>query len=160
MPELHFETEIAAAPDDVFATIADLRAYDRWLPRLGDYQGTIDISEGDVGLGTTYVEHSPTGTRHGEITEFERPTRITFHQPMTLKPRVAGVIDITLVYTLTPRGDGTHVDRDLTLTFPVSMKLVQPLVLPRFRKENERTLAALKDFCESGGGGSRVGDPG
>src|SRR3712207_5423728 len=102
MPELHFETEIAAAADDVFATIVDLRGYGRWLPQSADYKGTVEISDGEVGEGTTYVERSPTGIRHGRITEFERPTRVAFHQPMTLRPKIAGVIEITLTYTLSP----------------------------------------------------------
>jgi hypothetical protein len=38
-----------------------------------------------VTLGTTYCEPGPFGARNGTVTEFERPTKITFRQPMTMK---------------------------------------------------------------------------
>src|SRR4051812_40679722 len=151
MPELSFETEIQASADEVFALIADLRGYDRWLPRSGEFQGTTAISDGPIGAGTPYVEVASSGVRHGTVTEFEPPARIAFHQPMTLKPRLAGVVDIVAAYALTPRGDSAvHVRRDLTLDLPPALKAAQPLVLRRFRRENERTLAALKVAAERG----------
>jgi uncharacterized protein YndB with AHSA1/START domain len=152
MPELRFETEIAASAETVFDLIADLRGYDRWLPRSKDFPGTTEISDGRVGVGTTYVEDASTGVRRGRITEFARPRRIVFDQPMSLKPRFMGVIRIVASYDLEPRGDSVHVRRVVVLDFPPAMKPVQRVVVPRFRRENERTLAALKQFSESGGG--------
>jgi uncharacterized protein YndB with AHSA1/START domain len=148
MPELRFEIEIAAPAETVFDLIADLRGYDRWLPRSKDFPGTTEISDGPVGVGTTYVEDASTGVRRGRITEFERPRRIVFDQPMSLKPRFMGVIRIVASYDLDPRGDSVHLRRVVTLDFPLAIKPAQPLVVPRFRRENERTLAALTEFAE------------
>jgi len=39
------------------------------------------------------------------VTEFERPVKITFHQPMTIRLH-AGTVDVTLRYTLTPARTG------------------------------------------------------
>jgi uncharacterized protein YndB with AHSA1/START domain len=148
MAELHLETEIAASAERVFDAIADLRGYDRWLSHEGSFGGTTEITPEPVALGTTYVEHESRGIRRGTVTEFERPRRITFAQPMTLKPKLAGVIDITVRFTLTPRDGSVHVDRDVTLTMPWSLKLVQPIVVRQFRSEGDRALNALKAFVE------------
>ena len=52
-------------------------------------------------LGTTYREPGPLGVRHGTVTEFERPTKITFHQPMAMALH-SGTVDVTVRYTLAP----------------------------------------------------------
>ncbi len=148
MPELHLETDIASSAESVFDTIADLRTYSRWLTQEGSYGGTTDITPGPIALGSTYVEHESRGVRRGTVTEFDRPTRLTFHQPMTLRPRLAGVIDITVRYAITPRDGVVHVDRDVTLVMPWSLKLVQPIVVRQFRSESQRAMNALKAFLE------------
>lgn len=101
MVTLKFEADIAASAERVFALLADLRGYDRWLPGSRAFHGTVAISGGPIAVGTTYVEPGPLGTRHGLVTEMDRPTRLTFEQPMTLKPRFTGVIGIKLVHRLT-----------------------------------------------------------
>jgi uncharacterized protein YndB with AHSA1/START domain len=148
MVEIHLQTEIAASPERVFDATADLRSYGQWLTREGPYGGTTEITPGPVALGTTYVEPERRGVRRGTVTEFERPVRVTFDQPMTLKPKLAGVIDITVRYTFTPSDAGVHVDRDMTLRLPWSLKLVQPMVVRQFRTESQRAMDALKAFVE------------
>lgn len=85
--------------------------------------------------------------RNGTVTEFERPTKVTFHQPTTIKLH-AGTIDVTVRYTLTPTGDSAHVTRVVTLGIPWSLKLVQPVLISAFRKESGRTLLALKAYAD------------
>jgi uncharacterized protein YndB with AHSA1/START domain len=148
MAELHLEIDIAASAEKVFDTIADVRGYSRWLTQEGPYGGTTEVTPGPIALGTTYVESERRGVRRGTVTEFERPTRVTFDQPMTLRPKLAGVIDITVRYTLAPSDAGVHVDRDVTLQVPWSLKLAQPIVVRQFRSESQRTLDALKAFVE------------
>ena len=99
-------------------------------------------------LGTTYREPGPLGVRNGTVSELERPTRITFHQPMTLKLGL-GTIDVVLRLTLTPRGESTHVRRVVTFDIPRSLRLVQPLIVLGFRRENARTLRALKAHADT-----------
>lgn len=65
--------------------IIDFRGQDRWLTESSSFHDTSEISSNPVTLGTTYREPGPFGVRNGMVTEFERPTKITFHQPMTMK---------------------------------------------------------------------------
>jgi carbon monoxide dehydrogenase subunit G len=101
------------------------------------------ISPGPVALGTKYRESEPFGVRNGTVTEFERPAKVTFHQPMTIRLH-AGTIDVTVRYTLTPSAGSTHVSRVVTLGVPWLLKLFQPMLVSAFRKESNRTLLALK----------------
>jgi hypothetical protein len=102
-----------------------------------------------VTLGTTYREPGPLGVRNGEVTELEWPAKVTFRQPMTLRLR-AGILDVTLRYTLTPpSGPGpTHVTRVVTLGIPGSLGLLRPVIVRSFRTESTRTLMALKAYVD------------
>jgi hypothetical protein len=104
-------------------------------------------SSNPVALGTTHREPGPLGICDGTVTGFERPTKITFHPPMTVKLR-AGVVDVTVRYTLTSQGETTHVRRVVTLGIPWSLRLVQPLVVRAFRVESGRTLLALEAYAD------------
>jgi uncharacterized protein YndB with AHSA1/START domain len=148
MIEMRFEADANCAVDQVFAAIVDLRGYDRWLTRSSAYKGTTEVSAEPIGVGTTYEESSPTGVRRGTVTEFEPPTRVTFHQPMTMRPRFFGVVDIHVTYQLTPGTDSTHIERIVRLSLSRPLHVIRPLVLPQFRAESERTMSALKAFVE------------
>ena len=149
MIEIHLSVDIHSTAEAIFGVIVDLRGYGRWLTPSTAYAGTTEISADPIAAGTTYVEAEPKGVRHGTVTEFQPPTRVTFHQPMTLKPRPMGIIDIDVRYTLTPMADSVRVGRDVTLALPWLLKPVQPLVVNQFRRESERTLLALKAFVET-----------
>ncbi len=147
MIDLTSEADIHCSAERLFDLILDFRGHDRWLANSSAYRGTTDVSANPVVLGTTYREPAPAGVRNGTVTELERPTKITCHQPMTMRLH-AGVIDVTMSYMLAPRGDSTHVRRVVTLGFPWSLKLVQPLIVRAFRAESARTLLALKAHAE------------
>ena len=144
------EAEIDAPAEKIFAAIVDLRGYERWLARSEVFEGITNISSDPIALGTTWSEPGPNGVRHGTVTDFEAPTRVTFHQPMTMSPRLLGVIDITVSVTLTPTAASVVVRRVVTIGIPWPLKLVQPLVVRQFRAEGGRTLLALKRFAEAG----------
>lgn len=126
----------------------ELREYDRWLPRSAAFKGTTEISAGPIAVGTTYVERGPLGIRHGRLTELERPTRLNFEQPMTMRPRLFGVIGIRVFHTLTPGIDSVHLLRRIELSPQGLVKLAVPLVLNTFRAENQRMIAILQKFAE------------
>ena len=149
MAQIRQEAEIVASAENIFAAIVDLRGYERWLPTSNVFEGITDISSDPVALGTTWAEPGPNGVRHGTVTEFESPTRVTFHQPMTMRPRFLGVIDISVSLTLTPSPRSVHVRRVVTFRVPWPLKLVQPFVVRQFAAESGRTLVALKNFAES-----------
>ena len=145
---LRFETDIQASAEQVFSLLVDLRNYDLWLPRSSAFHGTMDISEGPIDVGTTYIEPGPLGTRHGIVTRLVRPTCLDFEQPMTLRPKALGVIGIRLFHTLTPAANSVHILRKLELTPRGPVRLVMPLISGAFRTENERMMKILKEFAE------------
>jgi uncharacterized protein YndB with AHSA1/START domain len=142
-------TDIHAPAERVFDALVDLREYGRWLSPSADYAGTTEISTDPVAVGTTYVERSRTGVRRGTVTELVPPARVTFHQPMTMRPRAFGVIDIRVAYMVSPVDAGVRVERVVMIELPWQLTPVAPLVLARFRRESRRTMAALKAFAES-----------
>ncbi|HKF37940.1 MAG TPA: hypothetical protein VKB35_13680 [Ktedonobacteraceae bacterium] len=73
MPDLHFSTLIVGSAETVFALLADLAHYDRWLPGSKAFGAITQISPLPVGLGTTYIDAGPAGTRLGEVTEYDPP---------------------------------------------------------------------------------------
>lgn len=147
MIEIPSEADILCPVEKVFDLITDFRGQDRWLAGSSAFHGTNEISSNPVALGTTYREPGPFGVRNGTVTEFERPLKLAFHQPMTVKAH-AGVVDVTVRYTLTPQGAATHVRRVVTIGIPWSLKLVQPILMRAFRVESERTLLALKAYAD------------
>lgn len=142
------EADIRCPAEKIFDVISDLRGQDRWLTPSSAYHGTLETSSDPVTLGTTYREPGPFGVRHGQVTEFDRPTAITFHQPMTMRLH-AGTVDVVMRYTLTPADGLTHVRRVVTLGIPWSLKLVQPVLIREFRTESTRTLLALKAYADT-----------
>jgi uncharacterized protein YndB with AHSA1/START domain len=145
--EIPSEADIQCSAEKIFDLIIDFRGQDRWLTESSAFHGTSEISSNPVTLGTTYREPGPFGVRNGTVTEFERPTKLTFHQPMTMKLH-SGTVDVTVRYTLTPGADSTHVKRGVTLGVPWSLKLFQPLIVRAFRVESGRTLLALKAYAD------------
>ena len=148
MTKLHFEIDVRAPPEQVFALITNLRAYDTWLPGSTAFHGTTTISDGPIRVGTTFVEPGPFAVRHGRVTELVPPLRVAFEQPMTLRPGFFGVVGIHLACDLIQAADSVRVRRSLDLTFHGPVKLARAALIRLFKDENERTLDALKSFAE------------
>lgn len=146
--QISSEAEILCDAEAIFAVIIDFGGQDRWLTKSSAFRGTDAISENPVRLGTTYREPGPLGVRKGEVTEFDRPTSIAFHQPMTLKFGL-GTIDVLMRYTLEPRPDSTHVTRVVTFQIPRHLKPIEPIIKVAFRVESARTLLALKAYADT-----------
>ena len=142
------EADIHCPAETIFDLIIDFRGQDRWLTTSSAFHGTHDISSNPVTLGTTYREPGPFGVRHGTVTEFERPAKVTFHQPMTMKLGL-GTVDVTVRVTLIPAGSTTHVRRVVTIGIPWRLKPLQPLFVREFRAESARTLLALKAYADT-----------
>jgi uncharacterized protein YndB with AHSA1/START domain len=147
MTELKLDADVGFPAEKVFDLITDFGGQERWLAPSSSFRGTTVISPGPVALGTKYRESEPFGVRNGTVTEFERPAKVTFHQPMTIKLH-AGTIDVTVRYTLIANAGSTHVTRVVTLGVPWSLKLFQPVLVSAFRKESKRTLLALKAYAD------------
>jgi uncharacterized protein YndB with AHSA1/START domain len=148
MSEIRFETDMQCPAEKIFDVIIDFRGQGRWLTKTAAFRGTTNISSSPVTLGATSREPSPFGMRHGTVTEFERPTKITFHQPMAMALH-SGTVDVTVRYTLAPGALSTHVQRLVTLGIPGPLKLLEPLLVRKFRAEQRRTLLALKAYADT-----------
>jgi uncharacterized protein YndB with AHSA1/START domain len=147
MTEIEAAADIRCPAEKIFDVIIDFRGQDRWLAKSSAFRGTSEISSDPVTLGTTYREPGPFGVRNGKVTEFDRPAKITFHQPMTMKLH-AGTVEVTLRYTLTPVAESTRVQRVVTMGFPRSLTLFRPVLVHAFRVESGRTLLALKAYAD------------
>jgi uncharacterized protein YndB with AHSA1/START domain len=146
--ELPCEADIHCSAETIFDLIVDFGGQDRWLVKSSAFRGTHEISADPVVLGSTYREPGPLGVRNGEVVEFQRPTRVAFHQPMTGRFKT-GTIEILMGYTLTPRGASTHVHRLVTIDIPRPLRLVRPLLVRAFAHESRRTLLALKAYADT-----------
>jgi uncharacterized protein YndB with AHSA1/START domain len=148
MTTIERHIDIAASPEVVFDLVSDLHGYGRWLSTAGDYEGTSELSPAPVAVGTTYVERSRRGVRHGIVIALARPDVIAFRQPMTLRPRLAGTIDSTVSMSVAATATGARVTRTVELGIPVRLRLARSLVVGRYARESERMLHALKAFAE------------
>jgi uncharacterized protein YndB with AHSA1/START domain len=137
--------DIAAPPEAVFAVLADLPGYAGWLARSRTYRATVEVSDTPVRPGSTYRDHISGDVMHGEVVACEPPRLIVFRQRSG-----RGDLDITIRYELTPSGSGTRLDRTGTILTRGRYRLAHPVVLAVTKRENRRTLAALKAHLETG----------
>ena len=150
--DLRFTAQIHGSPEMIFDLVADMPNYGRWLPNSSAFGGTVDVTPYPVRLGTTYLDAGPI-QKPGSVTEFDRPRHLSFHHTVQIKQSPLNTdVDARIRYTFDPRDGGTFVDRSLVLTFNLHgiSRLALPLLLYGFRKENNRTLAALKRHVEAG----------
>ncbi len=150
MPTLHFTVQIEGSSETIFALIADITHYDRWLPSSRSFGAVTQVSNMPVGLGTTYVDNGPSGAMHGSIIDYQPPKRIAFRQSMPIKLLLfAGNLDMTQHYMLEPVGEATRVNREVSFHLPGVLKVAQPVVASTVRRESERLLQVLKRYVET-----------
>lgn len=132
--------------EEVFERLADLPAYSSWMHRTGLFRRSEQISDGPMEKGTTYFDATRMGTYRGEVTEFERPSRIGFREtlrwfgsPMEARPE----------YFL-------EADRERTIVHHVAegelfgwTRLMKPVAALMARSERTRTLKSLRRSLES-----------
>jgi len=147
MPEMQFETVIHRPVEDVFALIADLPNYAKWLSTSQLYAGVTQYSELPVREGTRYVDTGKMTRMTGAVTAFEPPSRMSFRQESI---SLFGALNIEIRYVLAAEGDETRVTRRVIVNSSGGYSLLQPVLLRAIRKENERILAAMKAYLEKG----------
>lgn len=149
--DLRFTISIAGTADTIFDLVADMPCYSRWLPNSSAFGGTVNVSPYPVQLGTNYLDAGPI-EKPGVVTEFDRPLRIGFRHTVQIRTSLLRTdVEARIRYSFEPRAGGTFVERRLALTFNLHglQKLALPVLLYGFRKENLRTLAALKHYVEA-----------
>ena len=147
MIKIELSTHINKPTQDVFDFIAILSNYTEWLEGGETYVGTQQTSLGPAGVGTTYIDKSGPATMHGEIIEYQSPTRITFRQGMKL---IVPAFEVTMRYTLEDQGDETtKVIRNYQMELYGIVRLTTPWIRTITRKENERILEVMKKRLEA-----------
>lgn len=146
----HSTITINAPADKVFDIITDLPAYANWLPNTSTFPGITEISDSPLKLGSTYTEASASGIRHGKVIEYERGSKVVFHQPMKLYPVESGIlIDIKVQVVLKESEDGvTTVERDVFLGMPDALKEQEAGWYAGAGQEGDRVMGLLKEYVE------------
>ena len=142
---MDFTIDIARPVEQVFALIADLPNYPRWLPPSGLYAATTQVSDTPIRLGTTYTDGAKQVALHGRVTEFHPPYSLAFRQG-TQSP--LGRLTIDIQYRLEALGAGTRVHRTATPRFSGVLALLRPMIVRSIRRENTRTLAMMQRYLE------------
>jgi uncharacterized protein YndB with AHSA1/START domain len=133
--------------EEVFARLADLPGHSTWMHRTGMFRRCGQTSDGPLGKGTAYFDATRMGTYRGEVTSFERPSRIGFRE--TLRWFGSAVAEARPEYVL-------EADQERTIVHHVAegelfgwMRLMKPAAALMANSERSRTLASLKRSLES-----------
>ena len=127
---------------------------DWWTCRLqhvdapyGLFRRSGPTSDGPLGKGTAYFDATRMGTYRGEVTDFERPSRIGFRE--TLRWFGSAVTEARPEYFL-------EADQERTIVHHVAegelfgwMRLMKPAAALLARSERARTLKSLRRSLES-----------
>ena len=129
------------------AITANLDGYGTWMHRTGLFRRSGRTSDGPLGPGTAYFDATRMGTYRGEVTDFERPSRIGFRE--TLRWFGSTVTEARPEYFL-------EVDQERTIVHHVAegelfgwMRLMKPAAALLARSERARTLKSLRRSLES-----------
>jgi len=131
----------------VFDRVADLAGYGTWMSHTGLLRRCGQTSDGPLSRGTSYFDATRMGTFHGEVTDFEPPSRIGFRE--TLRWFGSEVMEGRPEYFL-------EADQGKTIVIHVAegelfgwMRLMKPMAALMAKSERARTVGSLKRSLES-----------
>ena len=135
-------TEMIARPiKEVFAFLSDLENIPKWNYAIVE---TRKISEGPVGVGTTYHQVRSVPSRSEERLEIT-----TYSPPRQLEIRgQLGPFASRLVYALDATGEGTRVTNTVELELGGPGRLLGRVAVPRVREAVAANLRKLKELLE------------
>ena len=134
-------TTISTPAEQAFDFVADARNEPQWLPGAADVQLT---SSGPVGLGSTFVgRYARAGEVRLEITEFERPHRLTIHGE-------AKGMSFDDAITFAPAADGVALDAVMRTEPRGLFKLFAPMMGRVIDKQFQSNWDRLRDRLEAG----------
>ncbi len=134
--------------EDVFERLVDIDRYPDWMPAGGMFRSCTKDSEGPVGEGTRYTDHTVLGAVPGEIVEFEPPHRVVFRYDARLfgVPVMRGWPGYTLEHAGEGRTRLIHV-AEARLVGPFNA--FRPLIQRVAEGERGRTVDALERSFET-----------
>jgi carbon monoxide dehydrogenase subunit G len=130
--------DVAAGIEKTFAYVTDQSKLADWNAHV---QHAEVIGGGPVVPGAQLRQHRRRNNR-----EFDLVFQVAAHEPPrrhVVTGRVFGV-DTTMEFALAPRGPGTRVTMDATVTGGGVRRLLAPVVAREMRKSTVRALAALQ----------------
>ena len=131
---------------DVFGRLADVNDYRTWMRRTGVFRRSGQTSDGPLGLGTAYFDATRMGTFRGEVTDYDRPTRIGFRE--TLRWFGSDLMEARPDYTLEADGDKTIVHHVAEGELFGPMRLLKPIAALLAKSERARTVKSLRRSLE------------
>jgi uncharacterized protein YndB with AHSA1/START domain len=132
---------IARPIEDVFGFLSDLENIPKWNYAIVE---TRKVSEGPVGVGTTYDQVRSVPSRS------EESLQITIHDPpRQLEVRgQLGPFPSRLIYALDATPDGTRVTNTVELELRGPGRLLGRVAVPRVREAVAANLKKLKELLE------------
>jgi uncharacterized protein YndB with AHSA1/START domain len=140
-------TAIDRPIDDVFARLADISGYRTWMHRTGLFRRAAQTSDGPPGPGTAYLDSTRMGTFHGQVTNYQPPSRLAFRE--TLRWFGSDVTEARPEYFLEADGERTIVHHVAEGELFGWMRLMKPVAALLARSERTRTLESLKRSLEA-----------
>ena len=136
---------IAAAPEEVFSTVADISNYTKAVPQLVRVEFLTDRK---VGVGTRFREtrlmRGREATTELEVTEYVVNERVRFVSD-------AGGTVWDTVFTVSPAGDGGGTRLDMVMNarpYRIMSRLIVPLMKGVVAKAIGADMDALKAYLE------------
>jgi uncharacterized protein YndB with AHSA1/START domain len=132
---------------EVFARLADLNGYERWMHRTGLFRRCGQTADGPLGSKAAYFDATRMGTFRGEVTDYQPPSRIGFRE--TLRWFGSEVMEARPEYFLEADGDRTIVHHVAEGELFGVARLMKPVAALLARSERARTLNSLRRSLES-----------
>src|SRR5262252_4429934 len=110
---------------EVFARLADLDGYGSWMHRTGLFRRAGTTSRSPLGQATAYFDATRMGTFHGQITDYQQPSRIAFRE--TLRWFGAEMMEARPAYRLEAEADATIVHHVAEGELFGLMRLMKPI---------------------------------
>lgn len=130
MTTFTYTVQINAAPEKVFAHIAEFTNHGSWY----EYPWRVEqVSPGAMAVGSQFrsIADDPFGKQNPNditVTEYQSPTRFCFK---CRDPRFP--VPTEHEFTLTPQAGGTLLERKFTSQSPFPLSLLIPLVIEPFQ---------------------------
>jgi len=148
-----YSASVAAPPAILFELLSDMPNYRRWLPGSAQFAGTTDVEPYPVQRGSRYHDGKPGEPGKdwwGTVTGFQPPGSLDFHHTIHVS-QLKATVDVHIHYSFEPEDDGTQVTRWLVLdiTMAMAFRPLRALIIRSFDQENQRTIAAVKQYAEA-----------
>jgi len=128
---------IAVPPDVAFDAMVDVRNEVHWNSKVTRSEL---LSDEPIGQGSRFQTVNRGQLYDATITEYERPTRITFE--VTGKQ-----MDITTTFTFTENSQGTALHGEFDFRPKGLLKVIFPLMRPMIRGDLPKQMGSFAAFC-------------